>query len=144
MIRLTRALFSIALVTVGAAAAVAQTGGPPILDTGAILTSADANSDGAVSKAEFVAERAKAFDRLDANKDSTLTRAEFVVAAPSGIRRNFIASQFGAFDTNGDGQLSRAEYNAAPTPGFDRLDANKDAVLSSQEIAAARAGRRAR
>jgi hypothetical protein len=118
-------------------AAQAQT--PPVLDANALLASADANKDGSITKAEFIAERAKAFDRLDVSKDGFLTRQEFTAAAPAGMRRNLPATQFGSFDKNGDAKLSRDEFNAAPTPGFVRLDRDRNGTPSPQEIAAARA-----
>jgi Ca2+-binding EF-hand superfamily protein len=108
-------------------------------DPESLIASADANKDGAVSRAEFVAERAKTFPRLDRNRDGFLSRDEFLAAAPAGMRRNFLAAQFGRFDANNDGKLSPAEFNAAPTPGFDRLDSNGDGSLSAAEMKNARA-----
>lgn len=130
-------LFALALVGLLALGATAQTPSQA-LDPDALLVAADVNGDGSLSRAEFVAERARNFDRLDRIKDGTLTRDEFSAAAPAGMRRTFIGAQFAVFDSNSDKRLSRAEYNGAPTPGFDRLDANHDDILSAQEMRSAR------
>lgn len=135
------ALLCVALVSIAMSSAVAQGASTASLNQDALLTSADANGDKAISRSEFVAARARSFDRLDGSGDKTLSRAEFSAAAPAGIGRTFIASQFSGFDTNRDGQLSRAEFNAAPTPGFDRIDNDRNSVLSAEEIFAARARR---
>jgi hypothetical protein len=134
-------LVSIMFLSMGMSSALAQAARLPALDQDALLASADTNGDGAITKAEFVAARARSFDRLDRNGDGKLARGEFTAAAPAGIRRNFVASQFNGFDANHDGLLSRVEFNAAPTPGFDRVDADGKGILSAAEVSSARVRR---
>jgi Ca2+-binding EF-hand superfamily protein len=139
--RLIHPMLLIVLVSMGVSPAIAQPASPPALDPDALFASADTNGDSAITKAEFIAARARSYDRLDRNGDGKLARGEFTGAAPAGIRRNFVASQFSGFDANHDGLLSRAEFNAAPTPGFDRVDADRNGILSAAEVSSARSRR---
>ena len=98
------------------------------------LMALDANADGAISRAEARAGREDMFDRLDADRNGYLSETE-----RNAARGDRASQALGRADTNSDGQISRAEAIAAPYRGFDRLDANNDDIVSSQEIEAARA-----
>lgn len=101
------------------------------------MRGADANGDGAVTRAEALAVREAAFARMDANGDGYVSQAER--AATTGQRRGQRQEAVRAeMDADGDGRLSRAEVMNAPMPLFDRADANGDDVLSAEELAAAR------
>jgi hypothetical protein len=86
---------------------------------------ADANSDGAISRAEARAGREAMFDRLDANASG------FVEASEMGERGRML----GRADGNGDGKISRTEFMDRPMRGFDRFDANNNDMLDAAEIA---------
>jgi len=98
---------------------------------------ADADGDGAVTRAEFVAYRASQFQTLDRNHDSTLSVADaprFAGRAPMGID---VAAMTAQFDANGDGRVSQAEYVNGPTPAFDQADANHNQIVTRAELDAA-------
>ncbi len=124
-----------------------------------LITLADANKDGAVTRAEFDAAMAaraqekqakmqqrsgEMFARLDANKDGRVTRDEL-----DGMRGKMGDRMKerrdgpppppapSTFDTNKDGKISREEWLSRPDPMFERADANKDGRLTREEAAAA-------
>jgi Ca2+-binding EF-hand superfamily protein len=107
------------------------------LDSGALIAAADADGDGAVTRAEFIAERARAFALIDRDGDRYLARDELLAVAPPNVPRSLVPALISRIDGDGDGRLSSHEFNAAPTPVFDRLDGDGDGVLDSSEIAAA-------
>jgi hypothetical protein len=101
-------------------------------------TNADANKDGAVTKAEFDAARGARFTTQDANKDGFLVQAE--MAPPPGAGGPPPGGGGGGgfgmrADADGDGKISKAEYLAGGTMQWDRADANKDGKVDKAEIA---------
>lgn len=122
----------------------------------------DANKDGAVTREETDAFRAKhraemrdkRFGMMDANKDGQLSRDEFNAAhmgqghgmgrgdAHHGGRRGGgmmmgKGGMFAAADVNGDGKVTLAEATAKHLERFDRKDANKDGTVTPEEREAA-------
>jgi Ca2+-binding EF-hand superfamily protein len=99
--------------------------------------SADANSDGAVTRAEFDASRDARFTQQDANNDGQLTREE--MREGWGERRRGRGHRGGGMhhlaraDANEDGNITREEFLARPTQMFDRMDADNDGVISAAE-----------
>jgi Ca2+-binding EF-hand superfamily protein len=129
---------------------------------GEMLTRADTNNDGNVTRAEFDAALAAAqnqraakarergqelFARLDTNRDGMITRVEADAARSAMQERrpdNARGQRSGMTnpDTNNDGKITLVEWLARPDPMFDRGDANNDGRLTREEAAAAvRAGR---
>lgn len=124
------------------------------------LGAADADGDKQVTRAEFDALRAEEFAHRDRNGDGYLdiedaspTRQRLAAmregAGEDGDGRGRRGGRMQAVDADGDGRISRAEFMAAPSPMFDALDANGDAVVTGEEIDAriderreARSGRR--
>jgi Ca2+-binding EF-hand superfamily protein len=99
------------------------------------LEQADANRDGMVSRAEFLAYRAGQFDRLDRNGDAVLNAADM----PRFERiKTLMQSRIAAFDSNGDGTVTRAEFASGPTIAFDQADANHDGQVTRAELESAR------
>jgi len=116
--------------------AIAQPGKP---DLSQLLTRADANGDGIVTKAEFTQARAKMFDRLDRNHDGYLS-------ADDKPRFSFRKSSNGdrlqqmvlMLDKDGDGRVSRDEFVNSPSLLFERADTNHDGVVDAAELTAFR------
>lgn len=98
------------------------------------LSRADANGDGAVTRAELGESRQNTFSRLDRNKDGVVNSKD---RPPPIARKRFdqAFSQLSArFDADGNGTLTHQEFVGGPTPGFDAGDVDGDDVLSAEEI----------
>jgi Ca2+-binding EF-hand superfamily protein len=113
-----------------------------------LFTAADANGDGAVTKAEldtFVRDRIKG---MDADGNGAISEDEFEDALAES-RKAMAQDRFEQLDADGNGQLSPEEFRqAAGTPGtirgrdgdrladmlFYRLDANDDDALQPIEL----------
>ena len=114
----------------------------------------DANSDGSVSQAEIqavqaraaqavdallVKRRAEAFAKLDTNRDGQLSAAEFNAGTPLPQRpRANAADALAKLDSNKDQKVSPAEYRAQPLANFDKMDLNRDGIISVDEQKRAR------
>lgn len=103
-----------------------------------LISEADANGDGAVSWAEVMTMRKQTFARLDRNKDGFVSAADRPRGAFGARFDQAFASVKSQFDANGDKQVARSEMLDAPSPVFDRGDANGDRILSADEFAALR------
>ncbi|MDB5698816.1 MAG: calcium-binding EF-hand-containing protein [Alphaproteobacteria bacterium] len=109
----------------------------------------DTNKDGWVDKAEaergfdtsFKAAENAAFARFDTNKDGSISRAEFDASTgqPSAAARS---AWITLNDVDKNGRVALAEATAKALGNFDRMDTDKNGVLSAEEIRAARARRR--
>lgn len=82
----------------------------------------DANKDGKVSSAEYIAHFMAGFDRKDKNKDGVLGPTEH--AHPSFVRA----------DQNKNGQLTREEFQSIFERQFSSLDKDKSGFLSADEL----------
>ena len=107
----------------------------------------DLDGDGKVTRAEFEqferngaitaaqAQNRALFATLDTDRNGTLTAGEF-----AGLVRNIptpdITGQMQRFDINRDQIVSLIEYRTATLINFDRLDADKDGIVTEREIAA--------
>ena len=109
------------------------------------LKAADTNGDGMISQSEAAAlpHLAKHFDAIDANHDGQVTVDE-LHAFMQAKRGQFAQKGFAMLDTNGDGKVSRDEFLAQAAARFDRMDANKDGVLTPDELKAGHHGHRGR
>jgi Ca2+-binding EF-hand superfamily protein len=134
-----------------------------------------------VARADAVAHASRMFERMDANKDGSISRAEFVAMRPGGrmggtgmrhegmnhegmnhqemaeggmkpngmmgggmMGRGMRHRGMGQMimrtaDANGDGTVTSSEFTAAATARFDRMDSNHDGQLTAAERQAARA-----
>lgn len=107
----------------------------------------DANGDGMATRAEVEQfERNAAimqaqsnnralFARLDVDRNGALSPGEFsaLVKDPGTPDVGMIMQRF---DTNRDQNISMIEYRAATLANFDRLDADKDGVVTDAEVKA--------
>ena len=103
------------------------------------LKEADVNSDGRVTRQEWLAYRARLFDRLDQNGDGVLSIDDVPPFLRDGAQGQSLRQALIDCDLNHDGQLSRAEFVFGPTPVFDLIDINKDGVIDANEIRLAKA-----
>lgn len=126
----------------------------------ALFAQLDANADGSISSDEVPADNRlvkRLFDKGDADGDGALSQAEFVAALkdrrskgpnsdkPAGDRPNrsdrpspeMIAKKIMESDADGDGKISKEEAPERLARGFDRMDADGDGFLTPEEITSA-------
>jgi Ca2+-binding EF-hand superfamily protein len=72
------------------------------------------------------------FQRLDIDKNGVITPAEFaeLIPAPKFID---VSAEMTRFDSNRDQIITLVEYRTATLANFDRLDVDKDGILSAAE-----------
>ena len=96
------------------------------------VTVYDADKDGKVSKAEFLAKK-PGFDRFDTDKNGAVTEAEF--DASNAAKKNpKLKGWMARWDANKDKTVSSDEWNAGKTKGFDKADKNHDGVIEEGEF----------
>ncbi|MFN0108469.1 MAG: EF-hand domain-containing protein [Blastocatellia bacterium] len=111
-----------------------------------LMLALDVNGDGVISEEE-ISNATAALLKLDKNKDGKLTeeelRPEFPEGpggrrgegpGPGGPNPDEMVKQLLEFDKNGDGQLGKDEVPERMHGLFERGDANKDNVLSKDEL----------
>ena len=141
MLRLITSATALSLIATAAAAQPAPSGhGKP-----EFLRTYDTDLDGAVSRAEFDAQRGRDYARTDANSDGALTEEEYVGDYTTRLdaqlaeqRRRQIEqahSRFGVLDTDNSNRMSRAEYDASGGNIFSALDTNGDGRVDDRDTA---------
>jgi len=108
------------------------------------LKAADTDGNGMISRAEAAAlpRLAAHFDAIDTNKDGQLTADEL---------RAFHQAHHGHHGRGGhakallgpDGKITRDQFLARAAERFDRMDANKDGVVTADELKAGFQAKRA-
>lgn len=96
----------------------------------------DSNHDGATTCDEWRNYLVELLESSDTSRDGTLGQDEF--AAFARTDRLFAVADFAFWDADHDGKITRAELVERPNPAFSILDLDKDCVLTTAEISAAR------
>ena len=107
----------------------------------------DADKDGQLTRTEieqFQTQRQAAqsrarnkelFGQLDKDKNGQLSQAEFAkIATPAPVANG--QPMIARMDSNRDSQISMAEHRTATLANFDRLDRDKDGVVTTAEMKA--------
>jgi len=105
----------------------------------------DADGDGAVSRAEFIAEREAGYARRDANHDAAVQEDEYVAEYAVRLdqqlrdqRRRQIEQahvRFEVLDADDDDAMSLDEFHASGARMFSALDSNADGVIDDADTA---------
>ena len=85
--------------------------------------------------AEAKARNRAQFAELDANKNGQLSAAEFAKLTPPTAAAN-AGPMLAREDSNRDSQISLIEHRSATLANFDRLDTDKDGVVTPTEMKA--------
>jgi len=104
-----------------------------------MLARADANGDGAVTWAEFMALRTGMVAAMDRNDDGYVDSQDRPRLMASRFDEGF--ERLVQADANRDGRISRAELTNRQAPAFEAADTDRNRVLSASEIAAIRPSR---
>lgn len=80
------------------------------------------------------------FKQLDSNKNGQLSSAEFASVTPPAPPAN-AQPMLAREDGNRDGQISLIEHRSATLANFDRLDTDKDGIVTPAEMKAGGIGR---
>jgi Ca2+-binding EF-hand superfamily protein len=94
------------------------------------FASLDRNGNGRISRGEWRTDR-ETFFRVDRNRDNQITRAEFLNANTGNVSDT---ASFDALDRDLSERIERDEWNGT-RPAFNRMDANRDGVLTRRELA---------
>lgn len=86
------------------------------------LARIDTNGDGVVTREEFDAFAARAFQLLDKNRDRQLSAAE--------MAGNLPADAIAKLDADGDGVVTRQEFGRQMTADFNAADKDGDGVIN--------------
>lgn len=132
---MSRTFVSAALLILLSTPAMAQMRGEGVFDR------SDVDKDGTVTREEFVAARADHFAKLDRNSDGYVDSNDVPKRRQKSGAGGFLVGQF---DGDGDKKVSKEEFVNGPTTLFDRADTNKDNVLDTTELAAAKEAAKAK
>jgi len=158
------AMGAAALVAAGAAYAQAPQARQPLTRAAAeqrsdkLFARLDANHDGQIDQADRAMREKARFDRVDADHDGQLSYAEFSAmhaqrdGARAGrgerggqrmaLRRGGRGAMIRLADADNDGAITKAEFHAAALTRFDRLDVDRDGIVTPDEAKTARDSRR--
>lgn len=124
---------------------------PPPAPQARGMLRADANGDGTITRAEYVAQTEARIAAMDTNKDGVISPEERAAARQAmwAQRRGGAAGEQGGYGMPGRGggdggnrgggkSVTRAEMVARAGARFDRMDTNHDGKLDAAEMSAAR------
>ena len=105
----------------------------------------DVNKDGIVTKAELqadherramtaaIAQARALFARFDTDRNGQLSADEFIRASVGQPKKQDVTAVMARLDTNRDSKVTIVEYRELTLAAFDRLDVDKNSVLSEAE-----------
>lgn len=97
----------------------------------------DANHDGVVTQAEFVAAASARFQQIDTHGTGKVTAAQIAASPQAHERAARVAARVvKRLDANGDGVVSQDEFLAAARKRFARMDRNGDGYIDAGEMPA--------
>lgn len=109
----------------------------------------DANNDGVVTRVELEASQQRAaaaaraqqarllFNKFDIDRNGQLSLAEFTYATSGGPQaKPDVTQMMTNLDANRDQKVTLVEYRTRTLTGFDRMDSDKDGVVSVAEMRA--------
>jgi len=122
----------------------------------AFIKDYDIDHDGAVTRAEFDAGRAARFAATDANQDGWVSDAEYLAEYTVRLEAQLAASglseekktedrqrqvrqthvRFGVLDSDKDGKMQQAEYDASGARAFAGQDDDKDGRITAADTVA--------
>lgn len=95
----------------------------------------DANHDGVVTLAEYIAFATADYQQLDAAHNGQVTASEIANSPKTQERAAKVAAGIVKhLDTNGDGVVSQDEFLAAAQKRFARMDKNGDGYIEADEV----------
>ena len=107
----------------------------------------DANGDGAVTLAEFSAERQAGYNLRDANGDGSVHEEEYVAEYEVRLEQDLASRRemqikqahvrFDVLDKDDDEAMTFDEFNASGSRMFSALDTNEDGVVDDADTAEA-------
>ncbi len=101
-----------------------------------IFAALDAKGTGRIAAADLKGPEAQRLLVCDANKDGAIARAEYL-ACRRRVAERWMQRIFAKYDRNGDGFIGRDERIAALRGFFNTLDANRDGRVSREEFGVA-------
>ncbi|MGR3465666.1 EF-hand domain-containing protein [Limimaricola sp.] len=97
-----------------------------------IMTEADTDGDGRLTRAEFDSFRAAQVEGADASGDGALNLEEFETLFNAFIRERMVDA-FQMLDADGDGEIAPEELDRSVNGMFDRMDRNGDDAIDRDD-----------
>ena len=105
------------------------------LDKDQVASSAEIAESQRKAQAAAAAQRLDSvFKQLDKDGDGKLSATEFRAIGTAEKPAANPAPVLARFDSNRDGKIGIVEYRAATQANFDRIDSDRDGIVSPQEI----------
>ena len=103
----------------------------PVLGQAKVATTTDAP----LPRAQFIAGMDGEFRKMDADKNGQLSQSEFEkIATPAPVAN--AQPMIARMDGNRDSQISGAEYRTATLANFDRVDSDRNGIVTTEELKA--------